>query len=193
MDPDLRRIAINHGPGFGDHGSRVAELSLAAATYLDLTQKEMGRLYFSALIHDVGKTDIDPAVLSKPSPLTDGETAEIQRHPQAGHDRVSDLTHRTIAEAVLCHHERWDGMGYPNGVKGKSIPLMSRIILVADAFDVMTNGRSYRPKLGIQDAGKELAKWSGRQFDPKVVDAFASIDRELLASRWSSNNGKSSR
>jgi len=187
MDPELARLALHHGPGFGDHGSRVAQLAVATAEYLGLERHEMKRLWFGSLIHDLGKTDVDQSILAKTTALTDDEAEEIRRHPQIGYDSLSDLVHPSIAEAVLCHHERWDGSGYPTGVKGRSIPLMSRIIFVVDAYDVMTTGRDYRAGLGIRAAGDELLKWSGRQFDPMVVDAFASVSRPQLAPRYAGN------
>jgi HD-GYP domain-containing protein (c-di-GMP phosphodiesterase class II) len=187
MDPELARLALHHGPGFGDHGSRVAQLAVATAEYLGLESHEIKRLWFGSLVHDLGKTDVDPSILAKTSALTDDEAEEIRRHPRTGYDSISDHVHPSIAEAVLCHHERWDGGGYPNGVKGRSIPLLSRIIFVVDAYDVMTTGRDYRPGLGISAAGEELLKWSGRQFDPMVVDAFASVDCGLLGPRYGTN------
>ena len=184
MDPELARLAMHHGPGFGDHGSRVAELAVATATRLGMKRRDVERLWFSSLIHDLGKTEIDPAILAKTTPLTESELAEVRSHPQIGHDSISEMVDPTVAEAVLCHHERWDGSGYPNGIGGRSIPLLSRIIFVVDAYDVMTTGRNYRPGLGITEAGEELTRWSSRQFDPNIVDAFASADRKMLAPRW---------
>jgi HD-GYP domain-containing protein (c-di-GMP phosphodiesterase class II) len=182
VNAELAWLEFHHGPGFGDHGSRVAQLAVAAAGFLSLERHEVERLWFSSLIHDLGKTDVDPGILDKRDPLTDLEVAEVQRHPQTGHDFISGLVHPAVAEAVLCHHERWDGGGYPNGVRGKSIPLLSRLIFVADAYDVMTTGRRYKPGLDIKAAGEELLRWSGRQFDPQVVDALASVDHRLLLS-----------
>jgi HD-GYP domain-containing protein (c-di-GMP phosphodiesterase class II) len=187
MDPVLARLELHHGPGFGDHGSRVAELAVAIAAFMGLERREIERLWFSSLIHDLGKTEIDPAILAKTASLSAAETAEIQRHPQVGHDHITDMVHPSVAEAVLCHHERWDGGGYPNGVRGTAIPLLSRIIFVADAYDVMTTGRDYRSGRDIAAAGAELHRWSGHQFDPKVVDAFASVDRRLLAPRFAAS------
>lgn len=183
MDPTLAQLEHQHGPGFGDHGSRVAALAVATAEFLGMERHEIERLWFSSLIHDLGKTEIDPEILGKSTTLTLEENSEIQRHPQIGHDHVSPHVHPAVAEAVLCHHERWDGSGYPNGARGRAIPLLSRIIFVVDAYDVMTTGRDYQPGLGTRAAGEELSRWAGRQFDPKVIDAFASVDRGLLAPR----------
>jgi HD-GYP domain-containing protein (c-di-GMP phosphodiesterase class II) len=132
-------------------------------------------------VHDVGKTSVDPVLLEKATRLTDDESAIIRRHPQTGHDELVGVAHPTVADAVLSHHERWDGRGFPNGIKKTEIPLYAIIIFVADAYDVMTTGRSYRTPMTMVQAGEELARLSGQQFDPKVVDAFASVERRLLS------------
>lgn len=180
MKTTLARLELHHGPGFGDHGSRVAALSLATAIHLGLKRREMERLRFSAFVHDVGKTRVPPAILDKGGPLTHAESAAVREHPKIGYDQLKHVVHRDVAEAVLCHHERWDGTGYPFGIRGNEIPLHARIIYVADAFDVMTSGREYRNTLSVSQAGAELARFAGRQFDPKVVDAFASLDGSFL-------------
>ena len=180
MQSTLEELQLHHGPGFGDHGSRVAVLSVAAGRVLGLKEHEIDRLRFSALVHDLGKTEIDTAILEKASPLTDEETAAVQEHPQLGHQQLVDLVHPSVAEAVLCHHERWDGGGYPAGLRKKGIPLMARIIFVADTFDVLTIGRSYRAPLTISQAGEQLSLSGGRQFDPAVVDALASVGLSML-------------
>jgi HD-GYP domain-containing protein (c-di-GMP phosphodiesterase class II) len=177
----LARLDLHHGPGFGDHGSRVAFLSLAVGRNLGLRESESKRLWLAAFVHDVGKTQVDPTVLDKGSALGPEEVAEVRRHPDLGYRDLVDSVHSDVAEAVLCHHERWDGGGYPTGVRMKQIPLFARIIFVADAFDVMTSPRSYRTRMKASDAGEELSHSAGRQFDPAVVDAFGSLDRELLS------------
>jgi HD-GYP domain-containing protein (c-di-GMP phosphodiesterase class II) len=181
MKPALARLELHHGPGFGDHGSRVAVLARATAHHLGLNSQETSRLRLAALVHDVGKTEIDPTILEKRAELTDDESATIRRHPSTGHDQLVDVVHSSVADAVLCHHERWDGAGFPNGLTRSEIPLFARIVFVADAYDVMTTGRSYRLKMSAADAGEELGRLAGSQFDPRIVDAFASLRRELLA------------
>jgi HD-GYP domain-containing protein (c-di-GMP phosphodiesterase class II) len=174
------QLDFHHGPGFGDHGSRVAMLATALGRQLRLSEKEVDLLRFAAFVHDIGKTQVDPAILAKESALADIELAEVRQHPQVGHDQLTEIVHPSVAEAVLCHHERWDGTGYPSGLRENNIPLFSRIIFVADAFDVMTSGREYRSRLTAQQAGKELVLSGARQFDRRVVDAFASLDRGVL-------------
>lgn len=133
------------------------------------------------MVHDIGKTEIDPDILEKTTQLTEAELTMLREHPGSGHDQLVDVVHPSVAEAVLCHHERWDGAGYPNGLRGTEIPLYARIIFVADVYDVMTTGRSYRTALSIAKTGDLLDKHAGSQLDPEIVDAFSSIDRSLLA------------
>ena len=100
VNAELAWLEFHHGPGFGDHGSRVAQLAVAAAGFLSLERHEVERLWFSSLIHDLGKTDVDPGILDKRDPLTDLEVAEVQRHPQTGHDFISGLVHPAVADYV---------------------------------------------------------------------------------------------
>jgi HD-GYP domain-containing protein (c-di-GMP phosphodiesterase class II) len=180
MDPLLSRLELHHGPGFGDHGTRVAGLSHAMADKIGLRRRDADRLLLAGLLHDLGKTGVDPDVLDRAAPLSDEETAEVQRHPELGYRHLTDLVHPAIAEAVLCHHERWDGEGYPSGIRGNDIPVMARIILAADAFDVMTSGRGYASRLTVAEAWYQMRRESGRQFDPAVIDALACVDERLL-------------
>lgn len=182
MERALARLELHHGPGFGDHGSRVAVLSEALARHLGFGERETARLRLAALVHDIGKRDVDPDVLEKTTQLTETELAAVRQHPNSGHDQLVDVVHDSVADAVLCHHERWDGAGYPNGLKGTGIPLYARVIFVADAYDVMTTGRNYRPAMTIPQAGEQLNRLAGSQFDPEIVDVFASINRGVLTS-----------
>lgn len=179
---DLRHyfLELHHGPGFGDHGSRVATLAVATGRALGLGDLDVARLRLAGLLHDLGKVDIDHDLLGKAGPLDEIELAEIRRHPEIGYHRLGDVVHDAVREAVLCHHEWYNGAGYPTKLRGSDIPLYSRIIFVADAYEVMTTGRDYSTRLNLAEAGEELRRGAGIQFDPKVVDAFASLDRSLL-------------
>jgi HD-GYP domain-containing protein (c-di-GMP phosphodiesterase class II) len=138
----------------------------------------------AARIHDVGKIEIKDTALLKSGPLTDEERAEMQRHTEIGADIVANLgIYRYGSEIVRHHHERWDGKGYPDGLKGESIPLGSRIIAVADSFDAMTSNRPYRRALGFSTALEEITKNSGTQFDPQVVTAFSKAMTKPLSER----------
>jgi HD-GYP domain-containing protein (c-di-GMP phosphodiesterase class II) len=124
-------------------------------------------------LHDLGKLAIPEEILRKPSALNESERLVLQRHPQIGYRMLESLGVEPIAEWVLHHHERWDGSGYPDGLRAEQIPLGARIIFVADAFDAMTSERVYRKPLSERDAVAELERCAGSQFDPTVVDAFS--------------------
>jgi diguanylate cyclase (GGDEF)-like protein/putative nucleotidyltransferase with HDIG domain len=160
----------------GSHSTRVAELGawIAAHLGLDAEQVELTRLAGS--LHDLGKLAIPEEILRKPGPLTPPERLVLERHSQIGFRMLESLGVEPVAEWVLHHHERWDGVGYPEGLAGEDIPLGARIIFVADAYDAMTSDRAYRGRLTPQEAVRELERCSGTQFDPEIVTVFA---REL--------------
>jgi HD-GYP domain-containing protein (c-di-GMP phosphodiesterase class II) len=128
---------------------------------------------FGSLLHDLGKIGISERILLKPAALTPEERGVIELHPRIGHrlvERVEAL--EPIADAILHHHERWDGGGYPDGLAGEDISLEARIICVADSFSAMTADRPYRRRMPLDEACAELERCAGTQFDPRVVDAF---------------------
>src|SRR5215218_7789029 len=157
----------------GSHSARVAELAarVAARLELDLEQIELARLAGS--LHDLGKLAIPEEILRKPGPLTDPERMVLERHPQIGFRMLESLGVDPVADWVLHHHERWDGSGYPDGLRGERIPLGARIIFVADAYDAMTSERVYRRRVEPGEAVAELRRCAGSQFDPGIVDALA--------------------
>lgn len=125
------------------------------------------------MLHDIGKVAIDENILNKPGKLIDEEWEKIKRHPEIGYRILSSVNDMAeMSEYVLAHHERWDGKGYPKGLKGEEIPLKSRIIAIADAFDAMTSERAYRSALSKEIAVEELIKNAGIQFDPELVKIF---------------------
>jgi response regulator RpfG family c-di-GMP phosphodiesterase len=153
------------------HSSRVTQLSLMVGTKLGLSTQEMVTLELAAQLHDVGKIGTPDAVLTKPSVLTDEEWVDVLKHPALGGTFLACVPELSeIAAAVRHHHEHFSGTGYPDGLQGEAIPLFSRIIAVADAYDAMTSERPYRPALPHSKAAEELAQHSGSQFDPVVVD-----------------------
>jgi diguanylate cyclase (GGDEF)-like protein len=160
----------------GSHSTRVAELGawIAAHLGLDAEQVELTRLAGS--LHDLGKLAIPEEILRKPGPLTPPERLVLERHSQIGFRMLESLGVDPVAHWVLHHHERWDGMGYPDRLAGDEIPLGARIIFVADAYDAMTSDRAYRGRLTPQEGIAELERCAGTQFDPEIVSAFA---REL--------------
>ncbi len=160
------------------HSYRVSELCHRMGEALGLPEGEIQELKSVGLLHDIGKIAIDEKILNKPGKLTLDEWEEIKRHPEIGYRILSTATDMgEMAEYVLAHHERWDGLGYPKGLKGESLPLQPRIIAIADAYDAMTSSRSYRGALSHEMAIKELRKNAGTQFDPELVKLF--IDKVL--------------
>ncbi|MCH8949612.1 MAG: HD-GYP domain-containing protein, partial [Chloroflexi bacterium] len=126
-----------------------------------------------ALLHDVGKIGVPDQILHKPGPLTPEEWDKMKRHPMIGYDMLRDISFLSEAATIVrCHHERFDGKGYPRGLAGDEIPLGARIFSAADAFDAMTSDRTYRKALRPEAARDEIIRHSGTQFDPQVVQAF---------------------
>ena len=155
------------------HSHGVSELCERMGNALCLPEEEIQELKTIGLLHDIGKIAIEESILNKPGKLTDDEWEEIKRHPEIGYrllNTVNDMS--VMAGYVLCHHERWDGSGYPKGLKGAAIPLQSRIIAVADTYNAMTSERSYRGALPETFALEELRKNAGLQFDPELVRIF---------------------
>lgn len=157
----------------GRHSRAVAGYALAIAKGMGLGRAEQELIFLSGLIHDLGKIGASDAVLLKPGPLNREEWLEIKKHPIQGYGIVKKTTGcEDLARAVLYHHERCDGKGYPAGLKGEDIPLYARILCVADSYEAVTAGRVYRPALSKEDAIAELRRCSGSQFDPRVVEIF---------------------
>jgi putative nucleotidyltransferase with HDIG domain len=155
------------------HSERVTRLSLAVGKELALDEKAAETLRVAGLLHDIGKVGVPEAILNKPGSLTDEEFALIKKHPEAGADFIKHLEgFEEIIAGIRHHHERYDGRGYPDGLAGEKIPLLARIIAVADSFDAMTSDRAYRKALSVEAALGEVVKNKGSQFDPAAADAF---------------------
>ena len=155
------------------HSVRVSELCKSMGESLDLTERKIHELKTAGLLHDIGKIAIEEHILNKPGKLTDDEYKEIKRHPEIGYRILSTVNEMSeIAEYVLLHHEAWNGKGYPKGLKGEDIPIESRIIAIADAYDAMTSERSYRKPLSEDFAIGELRRNAGIQFDSELVNVF---------------------
>ncbi len=155
------------------HSNRVGTICVSIASKLTMDKDAVSQLRIAGLIHDIGKIGIDEKILNKPGALTSDERRDIERHPEIGWRILSSTNEFSeLAQSVLHHQEKWDGSGYPTGLKGEDIPLEARIISVADAYDAMTSHRSYRSALSRDEAVKELVRCSGTQFDPTIVDVF---------------------
>lgn len=157
------------------HVHRVSDLSVDLGSGLGLEEEDLDRLALAGVLHDVGKIHLDPGILAKPGPLDDTERDLMQRHPEMGFAMTRSRLDQKVSEAILYHHERIDGTGYPFGLKGEEIPILSRIVLVADAFDAMTSTRAYQPALPVEFAVSEIVKNAGTQFDRSVVDIFMEL------------------
>ena len=137
----------------------------------------VGRMHIAGLVHDIGKIGLPEAVLTKPGKLTAEEFAWIRRHPEIGHRILKDIPQlHDILPGVLYHHERFDGRGYPEGIAGDDIPLVARLISLADAFDAMSSTRTYRATLSRPDVLKEIVDCAGTQFDPELAPIFVTLD-----------------
>ncbi len=165
------------------HASRVMDYSMLIGEELELPFEQIEQLRFAGLLHDVGKTGVPEEILLKPSNLTFEEMQAVRRHAEIGASIVDQIDFlKSLTPVILHHHERWDGQGYPEGLAGDRIPLLARILAVADSFDAMLTTRSYRKKLSIAQARIELEEASGSQYDPTVVTAlFEALDRQAAA------------
>lgn len=157
------------------HVHRVSNLAVDLGRGLSLGGDDLDRLALAGVLHDVGKIHMDPGILGKPGPLDPSERDLMERHPELGFAMTRNRLDPKIAEAILYHHERYDGTGYPFGLATDAIPVLSRIVLVADAFDAMTSKRAYQPALPVEFAVHEIRKNAGSQFDPVVVDIFMEL------------------
>ena len=158
-------------PYTAGHQQKVADLATAIARELKLEDTRIDQLRMAATIHDIGKMYIPSDILSRPGKLTDMEFALIKTHAQSGYDIVKGMDFPgVVAKAVLQHHERLDGSGYPNSLKGEDTLLEAKILAVADVIEAMAANRPYRPALGIEKALEEISKNKGKLYDPNVVD-----------------------
>jgi putative nucleotidyltransferase with HDIG domain len=169
----MAKILDARDPHTSQHSTRVTNFSLAIADVLGLPQDEKDVLYIAASLHDIGKVGIPDSILLKPDKLTDEEFMTIKRHPDIGADILKQLPPMAReTEIIRFHHERYDGKGYPMGIGGLDIPLLSRIITLADSYDAMTSDRPYREGLAVNRAIEEIRRCTGTQFDPELATLF---------------------
>ena len=156
-----------------EHAERLQQYCAQIGRLLGVSAKELDEMSLFAMLHDIGKVGINDAILQKPAPLTESEWLEMRKHPEIGF-RIAqnNVDLAPISEYILSHHERWDGAGYPRRLHGEEIPMLSRILAVADAYDAMTNERVYRKAMSREAAAAEILRNAGSQFDPRIARLF---------------------
>jgi len=158
------------------HTKRVTEISLRLAREMGIKDEDLLHVERGALLHDIGKMGIPDNILNKPGALTDEEKDLMQRHPVFAYEMLSPIAYLRLAlDIPYCHHEMWDGSGYPRGLKGEQIPLAARIFAGVDVYDALTSNRPYRFNWSKSTAIEHIREQSGKHFDPAVVEAFLSI------------------
>lgn len=168
--------------GTGVHSTQIVELAIAVGAHYGWETRQLRELEISATLHDLGKIGIPDAVLHKQQALSAEEAALMRRHPEYGWAILRQVPgFEWVALHILHHHERWDGTGYPGKLKGREIPLGSRILAVVDAFHAMTSDRPYRKGMPIPQACERLRQAAGTQFDPEVVDVFTTYAGQIYA------------
>lgn len=161
-------------PYLAGHSAGVSRVAGRIGRALSFNQEQLDALAVGALLHDVGKIGVPDQILRKPGALTHEEYAVIKRHPRIGADIVAPIPELSSAlPAILYHHERYDGLGYPDGLRADEIPLVARVVAVADAFDSMTRERSYSKRMSAGTSLEEITSRAGTQFDPKVAEALS--------------------
>jgi putative nucleotidyltransferase with HDIG domain len=176
----LAECVERQDPYTRDHCEQVSQYARLAAERLALTDDEKHIAACAALLHDVGKIGVRQSVLNKPGALTPHERAHVESHVQIGYDMLREIPAlQSVAEAVLYHHERFDGTGYPHGLAGEQIPVASRIVAVVDSYCAMLDRRSYKEAYSPSRARAELLRCAGTQFDPVIVRAVLAAIREI--------------
>lgn len=160
----------------GTHVRRVCHLATSCMERIDSDLAHNEEVRFGFTLHDVGKIGVPDAILNKPGPLDEDEWAVMQQHPEMGAKIVEPIgLSRATTDIILFHHERWNGSGYPNGLKGEDIPLTARAFAIADSYDAMTSDRPYRPRMSHTAALHEITSKAGTLYDPKIVEAFVTL------------------
>jgi putative nucleotidyltransferase with HDIG domain len=166
------------------HSERVTMVALRVGELIGLSPEELKDLRLAGLLHDIGKIGVEKHILDKPGSLTSEEYADIKQHTLVGEKIIASIDNaETIAEAIRYHHETWDGTGYPEGLKAEHIPLLARVLSIADAFDSMVSSRPYRKNFAAQEVVEEFQRCAGNQFDPHICEVFLNAyqgDRSFL-------------
>lgn len=183
--PVLRSLIEAKGCGLLGHSARVSGIACAVGAKIGLPRTELELLATAAEVHDIGKLGVPDRILLKSGRLTDAEYAVIQQHPEVGRDLLRMAGSRgNLLDVVLCHHERWDGEGYPFRRRTTESPLAARILSLADTVDAMASDRPYRASQPMERIFGELERCSGTQFDPNLVDVFLTLARGSRSHDW---------
>jgi HD-GYP domain-containing protein (c-di-GMP phosphodiesterase class II) len=162
--------------GSEGHIRRVTEMAVALAQHMGMSDAEIVHVRRGALLHDIGEMGVPDTILLKDGPLIASERIVMRRHPQYAYDMLAPIDYlRPALDIPYCHHEKWDGMGYPRGLKGEEIPLAARIFAVVDTWDAMRSEKSYRKAWTEEETLRYLAEQAGKEFDPAVVKAFSEL------------------
>ncbi|HOR42106.1 MAG TPA: HD-GYP domain-containing protein, partial [Atribacterota bacterium] len=161
------------------HSERVSQMAVQLAKRLGFVEPEIEYLEYAAILHDIGKIGIEDRILGKKDKLTEKEYEKIKEHPVIGANIIESVEFlKKCSKTVLYHHERFDGKGYPNQLKGEDIPKTARLLAIVDAYDAMNSDRPYRKKFSEEDILEELENESGKQFDPEMIKTFISLLKE---------------
>ena len=180
----LAAVLESHDSATGEHVKRTQTLAGQVARWLGLSAEEARVMRYAAVLHDIGKIGVPDDILNKPGKLTGEEWEVMHRHPRVGAGVVGKISgFELVAEVVVAHHERHDGLGYPRGLAGEEIPVGARVISAVDAYDAMTSDRPYREALTHEQAVAELEVNSGGQFDPEIVEALIAVLLEYPSRR----------
>jgi putative nucleotidyltransferase with HDIG domain len=172
----LTQTLVLRDPDNAGHAARVTELALRLAAVMEVSKERVQAIRDGGPLHDIGKLELDRAILDKPGALDAAELEEIRTHPELGARMLQEVKSlRAALDCVRHHHERWDGGGYPYGLGGEAIPIEARILAVADAYDAMTSTRPYRDPRTREEALAEVERCAGSQFDPLVARAFLEL------------------
>ncbi len=163
------------------HSRRVTEMTLELARSYEIDNEAISHIRRGALLHDIGKMGISDSILHKPGPLSDDEWVIMKKHPTYAYDMLKAIAFlRPALEIPYCHHEKWDGSGYPRQLTGEQIPLSARIFAIVDVWDALTSDRPYRPAWSKERALEYIQEQSGKHFDPQVVDNFMLVLKRPL-------------
>jgi len=163
------------------HTQRVTELTVELAGYFGIEDETLLHIRRGALLHDMGKLGIPDAVLLKPAQLTDQEWTLMKQHPQMAYDMLYPIEYlRPALDIPYCHHEKWDGSGYPRGLREKEIPLAARIFAIVDVWDALTSDRPYRPAWSKEKTLTYIQEQSGMHFDPQIVEIFTQMIKKYI-------------